>query len=241
MSRLTKAIEMDVRVQWRNKLYAIGVGVAMVIGVALSQGVNPDQLSRAVPAVLLTLIGGSTMLYVAGLIIFEKDEGTLNALMTSPMKHHEYLWSKIITLTTLSTLESIVIVGVGTAILGKTQSWVVPNLALLLLGMVLMGIFYTLIGIILIVRFDKITDFLIPMSVIAIILQLPFLHFATIVEHPLFLVVPSSAPTMMIAAAYMPLSAWQWVYAIGYSVLTISGLLYWASRAFEKHIIMNVG
>lgn len=235
-TRLFKAMAMDVRVQWRNKLYAIGLTVAAMIGAGISYGAGTSPLAKIIPALLLTLIGSSTLLYVAGLILFEKDEGTLNAIMVSPMKHNEYLWSKIITLTALATLESLTIVGISAVALPQSM----PNWPLLLLGLVILGMFYTLIGIILIVRFEKITDFLIPMSIIAMILQIPFVHFVGMVEHVGFLAVPSSAPTMILLAAYQPIEANQWLYAIAYSAITLIGLSIWAHRAFVQHIVMNM-
>ena len=106
MTRLLSAMKIDVRVQIRTKLYAIGIGAGILVAVALSQLAGPDQLFSVVPTLMLLVVGGSTLLYVAGLILFEKDEGTLKAIIVSPLRTSEYLWSKIITLTALATLEA---------------------------------------------------------------------------------------------------------------------------------------
>ncbi len=99
MTRFLSAMKIDVIVQVRNNLYAIGIGVAVLVGVMVSQLARPNQLPSIVPALMLLVIGGTTLLYVAGLILFERDEGTLHAVMVSPLRTSEYLWSKIITLT----------------------------------------------------------------------------------------------------------------------------------------------
>jgi fluoroquinolone transport system permease protein len=111
----------------------------------------------------------------------------------------------------------------------------------LLLGIVGIGIIYTLIGIVLIVRYDKITEFLIPLSAVAVILQLPFLYFLGWVEHPLFLLIPTSAPTVLMQAAYVQLPGWQWLYALGYTAVLITVLTTWAYRAFQTHISAKGG
>ena len=112
-----------------------------------------------------------------------------------------------------------------------------PNVLLLIIGIATLGIIYVLFGVVLIVRYNSITDFLIPVSGLATLLQLPFIYFAGWVESPAFLVIPSSAPTMLMQGAFVELTAWQWIYAIGYTTLWIGALSLWAYRAFEKHIV----
>lgn len=241
MTRLLSAMKLDVMVQLRNHLYTIGITVGAMIAVALSQLVNPSQLLYVVPALMVIVVGGSTLLYVAGLIIFERDEGTINAIIVSPMRVSEYLWSKIITLTTLSTFEAVVMIGGAMLIMSYSEALIWPNLPLLLGGMIGMGAIYTLIGVIMIVRFDKITEFIMPMAAVAVILQLPFLHFLGLVEHPLFLLVPTSPPLVLMQGAYKQLLAWEWGYAIGYTLLLLIGLSLWANRAFKTHMIAKVG
>ena len=116
-----------------------------------------------------------------------------------------------------------------------------PNIPILLIGIITIGIVYTLAGIVMIVRFDTITDFLIPMSAVVVVLQLPFLYFLGWVKHPILLIIPTSAPTMLMQGAYVQLAAWEWLYAIGYTAALVIGLTIWAQRAFHTHIIMKVG
>ena len=133
----------------------------------------------------------------------------------------------------------------GTIEIGSINCWVMMGVlagyTLLLAGIVAIGVIYTLIGIVLVVRYNAITDFLIPMSGVAVVLQMPFLYFLGWVTHPLFLVIPTSAPTMLMQGAYIPLADWQWLYGIGYTTILIGGLAWWAYRAFQWHIIMKGG
>lgn len=241
MTRLLTAMKTDVTVQARTNLYAIGIGAGLLVAVVLAWLASPDQLSSIVPALMLIVTGGSTLLYVGGMIIFEKDEGTLNATIVSPLRISEYLWSKIVTLTALATLESVVMIGGAMLIMSFSDELTLPRLPNLLIGIVAIGVVYTLIGIVLIVRFDKITDYLIPMAGVAVVLQLPFLYFLGWVKHSILLIIPTSAPTVLMQGAYVELAAWEWLYAIGYTAALVIGLTIWAQRAFHKHIIMKVG
>lgn len=243
MTRLLATMKTDIVVQFRNRLYAIGFGVGGIIAIAMSQLAGPDQLSFIVPVLMLMVVGGTTMLYVAAMIIFERDDGTMNALIVSPLRTSEYLWSKIITLTLLAALESIVMIFGAALLMEFSQpvpvSW--PNIPLLLVGIFAIGVIYTLVGIILVVRFEKITDFLIPMAGMAVLLQLPFLHFLGLFVHPILLVIPTSAPTMLMQGAYVPLAPWQWIYATLYTMVLIWALAVWAYRAFEVHVVAKAG
>lgn len=241
MNRLLAAMKMDVVVQWRTQLYSIGIGAGVLVAVALAWLARSDQLFLLVPTLMLLVVGASTMLYVAAMILFEKEQGTLRATIVSPVRPTEYLWAKIITLTGLATVEAVVMVGGAMGMMGFSQPVVVPNIPLLLLGIVGIGLLYTLVGIVMIVRYDKITEVLIPLAAVAGILQLPFLYFLGWVEHPLFLLIPTSAPTMVMRAAYVPLVGWQWVYGVAYTAVLLIGLIIWAHRAFDKHIVAQGG
>jgi fluoroquinolone transport system permease protein len=241
MNRLLAAMKMDVTLQVRTQLYSIGIGAGVLVAVALAWLAQPQQMVLLIPTLMLLVVGGSTMLYVAAMILFEKEQGTLKATIVSPLRPSEYLWAKIITLTFLATVESVVMIGGAMLIMSFSDEVALPNILLLLLGIVGIGIIYTLIGIVLIVRYDKITEFLIPLSAVAVILQLPFLYFLGWVEHPLFLLIPTSAPTVLMQGAYIQLPGWQWLYALGYTAVLITVLTIWAYRAFQTHIIAKGG
>ncbi|MEM7131146.1 MAG: hypothetical protein AAF702_32795 [Chloroflexota bacterium] len=241
MNRLFAAMKLDMTVQWRNNLYFIGLGAGALVAIALGQLSGPEQLPWTIPTLMLLVVGGSTLLYVAGMIMFEKDEGTLSATIVSPLRTSEYLGSKLITLTGLATLESVVMVGGAMLIMRLSSAVSLPNIPILFVGIIAIGLIYTLIGIILIVRYQSITDFLIPMSGIAVLLQLPFLYFLGWVELPLFLLIPTSAPSIIMKGAYMELSIWDWLYGIGYTAILIIGLSWWAYRAFHTFVVTKVG
>lgn len=239
MSRLWTAMKTDVTIQVRNNLYAIGLSVAALTAVLFAWLANPGQLAALVPTLLLLVVGGTTFLYVGALIFFEKDQGTLQATIVSPLRPSEYLWSKIITLTGLAILEAAIMVG-GSLLLMRFSSDVpVPNIPLLLAGIVGMGVLYTLMGIILMVRYQTFTDFLVPMAAIVSVLQLPFLYFWGVFDHPLFLIVPTSAPAMIVRGAFTRLAAWEWTYALGYMALLLVALALWAYQAFHKHVVVG--
>ena len=135
MTRLLSTMKTDVMVQVRTNLYTIGIGAGVLVAIALSQLASPDLLVSLVPTLMLLVVGGSTLLYVSAMIIFEKDEGTLWAMIVSPVRPSEYLWSKIITLTALATLEAIIMIGGAMLIMRFSGGFSLPNIQLLLLAL----------------------------------------------------------------------------------------------------------
>lgn len=242
MMRLTATMKTDVQVQVRNRLYYIGPAFSVIVAGMLALIAPVVDLAHSIPTTMILLVGGSTLLYVVGLIMFEKEEGTLNAVIVSPLKPSEYLLSKVLTLTALATLESAIIIG-GAIVLIRSRSFEVGsfNLALLLAGIIAISMLYTLIGIIVMVRYERLTEALVPVLAIAIPLQLPFLYFLGWLTHPLFLIVPTSAPTLLMWGAFHSLALWEWLYAVGYTVVLIIGLFGWAYASFQTHIIMQAG
>jgi fluoroquinolone transport system permease protein len=241
MTRLWNEFKTDVRVQFRNKLYHIGIIISLLVAVALSQLVNMEQLGYAFPALVVLIIGGTTMLYVAGMVIFEKDEGTISATIVTPMRDTEYLISKVASLVMLATFETFLSLAGAMAILAFNEPIIWPNPVWLVLGIFAIGVVYTLVGLAMVVRYRSITEFLIPMAVVAVILQLPFLYFFGLVTHWSLLVIPTSAPTMVIMGAYRDLALWEQAYALLYTVLLLNSLSIWAKAAFDKHIIEKMG
>ncbi len=133
MTRLAQAIATDIRIQVRNGLYHVGVIISLIIAVALAQLTTPSTLGNVVPAAILLIIGGTTMLYVAGMMIFEKDEGTIAATIVSPLTTSEYLAAKLASLVLLATLESLVSIYGAVFIQMINGAVVWPNLVWLVL------------------------------------------------------------------------------------------------------------
>jgi fluoroquinolone transport system permease protein len=232
MIRLWTTIKLDMTIQWRNKFYAIGIGLAVLTGLAMSRLLEREVLVVALPMIYLFAVGGTMLIYTAGLLIFEKDQQTLDAMLVSPLRLSEYMASKIITLTILGLVESLIILILSHGLMGV-------NLGPLLAGLILLSIMMALIGVIMIVRYRSITDFLMPVTLVMFVLEIPVLYFTGLVPTPLSLLIPTGAPTMLMWAGWHALEPWQWVYGFGYSLITIGLLLRWALAAFNHHIILK--
>lgn len=232
MRRFISTMGLDVRLQFRYGLYLAGLFVAVTTIVALKLIPKMD-FGFLLPAFLFFSVNVTTFYFIAGQVLFEKGEGTLEPLVVTPLRTGEYLGSKVITLTFLALWESLAIV---VFIFGLDF-----NFLLLISGITLMGAIYCLIGFILIARYDSINRFLMPSSLFVIFLQLPIIDYLGLWESRLFYVFPLQAPLMVMKAAFVPIETWQLVYGVLYSVFWIGALYFLAQRTFLSFIIRGEG
>jgi fluoroquinolone transport system permease protein len=233
MTRFASTLRLDVTLQFRNKFYHIGVMVAL-LGIFALRGLFDHQTLKIVlPVLYLIGLAGTTYFFIGGLVIFEKSERTIDSLIITPLRFQEYLLSKLVTLSALATVESVVITvaTVGLDFHGP----------LLVSGIVLMAGFYTLLGYIVVLRYQSVTDFLMPSLAYSLILQLPFLPYFGVWENALFYLIPTQAPFLLMQAAFQPVENWQIVYGFGYSLLSIAFCVVWARRAFHHFIVLREG
>jgi len=234
MTRLISTTQWDVRLQFRNGFYYASAFVAVVSIIFLAQfKFSQETLALLLPAIILQNVLINTFYFIAGLVLLEKGEGTLEAIVVSPLRRWEYLFSKVVTLTLLSILESLAITiflyGFGL------------NLLFMIIGMGLLGIFFALAGFIAVARYDSINTFLLPSVLMTTALSIPLLDYFGIWQSKLMYLHPIQAPLLLMKAAFHPVMVWQIGYGVVYIILWI-GLAYsWSQRAFYRFVILKEG
>ena len=233
MSHLLSTMRVDVTLQARSRLYHIGIGVAVVMGVAVRLFIDHDALRSALPMLILLGMGNTTYVFVAGMVLFEKGEHTLDAIVVSPLSVPVYLLSKIVTLTTFALVETTILLVIGFGVTGFSP-W------LLALGALTVGVMWTLVGLAQVVRYNAVTDFLMPGAmIVGLIPALPLLDVLGIWPSPVWYLVPTYPSLLILTAAFRSIEPWQWVYAIGYRVLLVVAGSVLARREFVKHIVQR--
>ncbi len=232
MSRLATAIRGDLLLQWRFGLVAAGV-VVLLTFVALLWPLDLSQLGFAIPTFVLGNLTVTAFFFVAAMVLFEKDDGTLEALVVTPLRVSEYLTSKVVTLTLLAVVETVLMVVI--AYPGPLAMF--P----LITGTIVAAAAYVLFGFAVVARYHSITDLLFPAVLVIALSQLPVLGSLEIVDSAILYLHPVRAMLVWIEASIRPLSAIEWAYAVGYSALTIAVLFRVAQRAFVRFVIRASG
>ena len=210
MHRLAATIRLDLRLQVRNGFYHAVAFVLLCWLVLLTQLPELDW-GYLLPAIAFGNLVMVNFYFVAGLLLLEKGEGTLEAQIVTPLSSWEYLVSKTVTLTALALIEQLVIVWLayGSGFAG----------AALVSGTVLAAILYTLAGLVLVARFESINEYLFPSVLFVMVLSLPLLHYFNVWDAWLLYLHPFRAPLVLLTGAFKPIPPWQCDYDVLYSAL----------------------
>ena len=219
MRPLLALMRCDVLLQARNGFYWASGFVVLAVSALLAT--LPAAVTSApslwVPALAAFNLQITTFFFVAGLVLLEREEGTLTALGASPVSPRIYLAARTTTLAGLAAAETLVIVWLG---FGFATSWS------LMTGIVAMGITYTGFGAALATRYESINELLLPASAIVTLLLLPLLGHFGLTSQAVWVWHPLAPAIALIRGAYQPIGLLE-------SVLGIVGATVWATGAFR--------
>jgi fluoroquinolone transport system permease protein len=183
-------------VQARNGFYWASAFLVVVLGALLLRVPAAARSDEAawVPAMVVVNFQITTFFFVAGLLLLEREEGTLNALAVSPFSPGAYLAARTITLTALAAVESMALVWIA---FGSGGSWL-----LVVSGAAALGVINTGFGAAVGARYASVNALLLPASALVTLLLLPLLpHFGLLPRLP-FLLHPIEPALALIRAGY---------------------------------------
>jgi fluoroquinolone transport system permease protein len=224
MTRLAATLTNDMRVQLRNGFYA-ATAFVVVCSIALLRWLPADAAALLLPVVVLENIVVNTFYFVSALLLLEHSEGTFAAQSVTPLRAGEYLASKVLTLTALSLVESLMIT---TAVAGFDA-----RLVVMALGMTLAAVLFCLAGVALVVQYESINEFIMPSVLYTAILSLPVLGYFGVGVRELYLPHPIHGP-LELMRTQTPLTPGSLAYAIGYPALWIVPVFLCSRRALRQ-------
>jgi fluoroquinolone transport system permease protein len=221
--RLAATLRTDVRVQVRNGFY-LATAFVVTCSILVLRWLPPEAAAWLLPVVLLENIVVNTFYFVSALLLLERGEGTFAAQSVTPLRVGEYLASKVVTLTALSLVESLLIAFAVGGLDGR--------LARTALGISLAAMLFCLSGVALIVRYEAINEFLMPSVVYTTLLSLPLLGYFGVGARAYYLLHPIQGPLELLQAQAAPTPG-ALAYAVGYPALWIVPAYLWGRRALR--------
>lgn len=228
MTGFLTALRWDVVVQARNGFYWASAFVVLVVGGLLLALPETARANDAVwvPAILAVNLQITTFFFVAGLMLLERDEGTLIALAVSPATPSGYLATRTVTLTALAALETIALLWLA---FGAGGSW-----PLILAGAVTLGVIYTGFGAVVACRYSSVNALLLPASAVVMFLLLPLLpHFGLGPRVPA-LVHPIEPSLVLMRGAYGPMTRGDLTFGIAGSISWSVVAFMWGQRRISR-------
>ena len=179
------------------------------------------------------------IVFVGALVLFEKSENVLQALVITPMIVDDYILTKISSLTILSIISASIFI-----ILLNLFSNIEFDILFLTSGITLTSVMLILLGFILVSRVNSINEYLLAMIVAFLgLLFPPMLHLSGIYENIIFYLWPTHASFILFMGVFNSnsLELWEIIYGAVYQIIWIILLYFIAKKAFHKHIVMKGG
>lgn len=232
MTRLLSIARWDIQLQFRNGFYFIS-GFAVVVTILLMKQFSGIDWGYSWPAIITGNLTINAFYFMAGIVLLEKGEGTLEAQIVTPLRPWEILTSKVLTLGLLSLFEMLAIIVI---VQGVNFNWF-----LLVTGIVLYIAMLALYGFIVVARYDSISEFILPSAVWTIGFSLPLLYYFDIWRSWIMFLHPLQAVLILLQSAFMSVPAWQILYGIGYSLLWTGIALVISLRVFHRFVVTKEG
>lgn len=223
MNRWLAACRYDVMLQARHGFYAATAAIVIMLGGLLLAIPASARANGAlwVPALIVVNLPITTFFFVSGLLLLERDEGTLTALGVSPVTASQYLVTRMTTLVALAIAETLVVAAIG---FGVESPVVVIG------GATMLGIMLTGFGAGMGARYATVNEMILPGSVFVTFLLLPLLAHFDLWPRAVFLLHPVEPPLTMIRAGYAEISVPNLVFSIAGSFAWCA-VAWWWGRA----------
>ena len=232
MNRLLSTARWDVSLQYRNGFYFVSAFTAVFMVVLLKQFPGVD-FGYWWPAIITGNLTVNSFYFMAGIVLLEKGEGTLEAQIVTPLRPWEILGSKILTLGLLSLFETLAMIVI---VQGVNFNWF-----LLVTGIVFYIAMLALYGFIVVARYDSINEFLLPSVAWTMGFSLPLLYYFDIWRSWIMFLHPLQAILILLQSAFTSVPTWQIIYGFAYSILWTGILMTLSLRAFRKFVVVKEG
>jgi fluoroquinolone transport system permease protein len=235
VTRLASALRLELTLQVRQRFLHAAVFSGLIwlaVLLPLSRGLRPV----AEPYILLgdTCIIG--FFFVAGTVFFEKQERTLGAVISTPLRFWEYLTAKLTLLVLISLFVAVVVPLIGHG----PEFKVLPLVVATVLGTLLM----LLVGFTTSLPFASISDwFLVSTIPLAVMTVPPVLYYSGLWPNVATYLIPTQGPMLLFGDAFhqISLAPWQTVYAVAYPSLCVV-LMCWVAKAmFVRFVVARSG
>jgi fluoroquinolone transport system permease protein len=229
MNQLTHFLKHDFMLLNRNRIIQISALVTLIY-IAVFKGLstfgNMDQLVVLVIFNDPALLG---FLFIGVMMLFEKNENTLQVLAIAPFDEKNYILSKSISLTVISL---VCCLAMAVASNGLNFNWIHFSLA-----SILTSILFSFLGFIVVARENAFNKYILKAIGWLLLLSVPFLGYFGLTEFYWYILFPTQPAIDLFQASFdETLSAGRIVYAYVALISWIVLTYFWAVRSITKNI-----
>jgi fluoroquinolone transport system permease protein len=228
--RLLNAIRSDIRFQIKQGFYFIYLIITVMYLVILSM-VPENILTIALPLVVFSDPSVLGLFFIGGIIMLEKEQGIIQVLVISPLKTTEYIISKVVSLSLISTLSGLLLTIFGTK---AYPDWILLTISIFLTSSV-----FTLCGIMINAGCNTVNQYIIKTIPYMLLLVLPCFSLIGFKYSYLFNIFPSVSALKLMLGAFTGIGTMEAILLILF-LLFVNFLLFIKSvKIFENKIVYN--
>ena len=235
LNRLRSTLKMDLKLELNYGFYHATAIVTAIWLIILLQ-LNAEILYPFFPFFVLSNMTITSFYFMAAMVLFEKNEGTINNLAVTPITFGEYLSSKIISLSFIAVTESFLIIAV---VFREFKM----NFIFVILGLFLLSLVNSLLGFIAISGYDTITDFFIPSIGWLSLLSVPVAWYLRSIDGAfrqiewIYYIFPSMGPFRIITAGFISTSYIEVLFSLVMSGVFVYFLFLVAKSRYNTRIV----
>jgi fluoroquinolone transport system permease protein len=234
MTRLASALRLELTLQVRQRFLHAAI-FSGLIWLAVLLPMSRSLRGVAEPYILLGDISIIGFFFVAGTVFFEKQQRTLGAVISTPLRFAEYLTAKLTVLLMISLFVAVVV-----ATITRGSGY---DLAEMVLGVVFGTVLMLLVGFIASLPFGSISDWFLAATIPLAVMNLPVLYYSGVWPNPVLYLLPTQGPLLLLGAAFdqVALAPGQVGYALVYPAACVAGLSWAAKAMFGRYVIAKSG
>lgn len=228
MKILFRLIFWDLKLQVRNGILTVAIFIAVFYMAAfLLLGLRgKDDILIALIFSDPTFMG---FIFTGVLVLFEKGANTLQALVVTPVKIWQYLFSKAISLTLITSIICFAMV--------FTSHGFYFNYFWFVIATFLSSVLFILLGFIGVAKVKTFNQYIIVIPLFIAPLSLPYLYFFGVSNSWLFYLLPTQGALILFRGAFEKITLGETIYAVIYLILSIWITYRISKQLFMKHII----
>lgn len=228
MKALYRLILWDLRLQVRNNILTVSIFIAVFyVALFLLLGLRgKDKILIALIFSDPTFLG---FIFTGVLVLFEKGANTLQALIVTPVKIWQYLFSKAISLTIITSI-------ICFAMVFASHGFHF-NYFYFLTATFLSSILFILLGFIGVARVKTFNQYIIVIPLFITPLTLPYFNFFGVTNTLWFYILPTQASFILFQGAFEKVRSIETLYALVYLMFSIWITYRISRRFFMKYIV----
>lgn len=230
MRQLLQQIKWQFMILHKNNLIVISVVVTIVYALIFFVIKDLGNMEKLLTLLIYNDPAVIGLFFVGLSVIMEKNQEVLSALFVTPVNHHVYLISRILTLSLLGWACAL---GMGVSILGT--SFYVVHFSVGVFGTCVL---FSIMGIVVVSYSSEFLLFLLKSIPVLLGLSLPLLNYFNLTDIGLFYYMPLQGCLNLIANSYREIPvASELIYGYFSIIFWVPVFYFFAFRIFKSRVI----